>query len=507
MGFADYPFTSRFMTVDGHRLHYIDEGPRDTAEGKAAPVLLFVHGNPTSSYLWRNVIKPLSDDYRCIAIDLIGFGKSDKPDLDYRFLTHYRYLRAFVEDLNLKDLHLVLHDWGGPLGFRLAQREPERVRGLCFMETFPFTFDWEEFPLAARPLFFAFRRPRLSYWLLQKQNLFINVILRLSTMRHLPHSVMAAYRAPFPNTRSRLPIRVFPSELPINDHRGETWRAIHEIENGLSDMPQPMLLLAFRPGAVLGRPRIAWLRQRIANLEVVPCGRGLHYVQEDNPQAIAAALAAWLKRLDERARHTGSITPPVPDQEPEPAPEPGLDRAPPPSPPAASGAGVPTVVAEDDRLTGLLRWAYLETEYGPLVGAWSERGLVMLSFAESREEGREQVRQRFPKCSLEQDPGERIEAALASPETVKLHLVGTPFQRRVWKALIAIPRGHTRQYGELAKLLDSQARAVGSAVGSNRIALLVPCHRVLPRSGGLGGYHWGVARKKALLAAEGVSPR
>lgn len=507
MGFADYPFTSRFVTLDGHRMHYIDEGP--AGDGARAPVLLFLHGNPTSSYLWRNVIKPLSAHCRCIALDLMGFGRSDKPDLDYRFLTHYRYVQAFVETLELDDLHLVLHDWGGPLGFLLAQRHPERVRGLCFMETFPFTFDWEEFPLAARPLFFAFRRPRLGYWLLQKQNLFINVILRLSTMRHLPHSVMAAYRAPFPDTRSRLPVRVFPGELPINDHRGETWRAIEEIENALPDMPQPMLLLAFRPGAVLGRPRIAWLKQRIAHLEVVPCGRGLHYVQEDNPRGIAEALAAWLKRLEERARHTGHITPTPPGPAPVSEEPPVGVHEPAPATAAAgpSGSEVPKVVAEDDHLTGLLRWAYAETRFGPLVGAWSERGLVMLSFAESREEGREQVRRRFPKCSLEQDPGERIEAALAAPGAVGLHLVGTAFQRRVWKALIDIPPGHTRQYGELAKPLNSQARAVGSAVGSNHIALLVPCHRVLPRSGGLGGYHWGVARKKTLLAAEGALPR
>lgn len=507
MGFADYPFTSRYKTIDGHRLHYIDEGPDQRADNPPAATLLFLHGNPTSSYLWRNVIKPLSATHRCVALDLIGFGKSDKPDLDYRFLTHYRYLEAFVEALGLTDFNLVLHDWGGPLGFRLAQAHPHRVQGVCFMETFPFTFDWEEFPLAARPLFFAFRQPRLGYWLLQRQNLFVNVIMRLSTLRHLPLSVMAAYRAPFPDTRSRLPIRVFPGELPINDQQGETWHAIQAIENGLADMPQPMLLLAFRPGAVLGRPRIVWLKQRIAHLEVVPCGRGLHYVQEDNPAVIADAIGAWLLRRRERQRHAGLATvPPVPERSPAP-PEPVLQTPPRTEPDTGAPTDGPSVVAEDDRLNGPLQWAYAETDFGPLVAAWSSRGLVMLSFAESREEGREQVRARFPKCSLEQDPGERITAMLTAPDMVRLHLVGTHFQRRVWKALLAIPRGHTRQYGEIAKVLDSQARAVGSAVGSNRIALLIPCHRVLPRSGGLGGYHWGVARKKALLTREGGVPR
>ena len=274
MGFADYPFTSRYLTVDGHRLHYIDEGQ--------GPTLLFLHGNPTSSYLWRNVIKPLTAHYRCVALDLIGFGKSDKPDLDYRFLTHYHFLHEFVGALELSDITLVLHDWGGPLGFRLAQHQPERVSALCFMETFPFTFDWHEFPPAARPLFFAFRQRRLSYWLLQRQNLFVDVVLRFSTRRRLPRSVLAAYRAPFPDARSRYPIRVFPGELPINDRRTETWAAIQDIEQRLERMPQPMLLLQFHPGAVLSRTRVAWLSQR------PPSGRGrrrgLHYVQEDNPE-------------------------------------------------------------------------------------------------------------------------------------------------------------------------------------------------------------------------------
>ncbi|MBL7248915.1 haloalkane dehalogenase [Alloalcanivorax marinus] len=464
MGFADYPFTSRYQTIDGHRLHYIDEGQ--------GPTLLFLHGNPTSSYLWRNVIKPLRDRYRCVAPDLIGFGRSDKPELDYRFLTHYHYIREFVAALDLKDVTLVLHDWGGPIGFRLAQQEPRRVARLCFMETFPFTFDWEEFPLAARPLFFAFRRQRLSYWLLQRHNLFVDLVLRLSTFRPLPRSVMAAYRAPFPDARSRYPIRVFPGELPINDRDTEAHRAIEEIERGLAGMPQPMLLLHFHPGAVLGRSRVAWLAQRLPDLEVVDGGRGLHYVPEDRPERIAEALEDWLRRrLPEPVR--GAL-------------------------PAAR------VAAEDDRFGGALTWTFADTEHGGMVAAWSSHGLVMLSFAEDVDDGRAQLARRFPKASLEAADQGAIANLLAAPAATPLHLVGTPFQRAVWRALLEIPPGQTRHYGELAHALRSQARAVGSAVGSNRIALLVPCHRVVPRAGGLGGYHWGVARKKALLAAEGV---
>ncbi|GAA5120979.1 haloalkane dehalogenase [Alloalcanivorax gelatiniphagus] len=483
MGFADYPFSSRYLSVDGHRLHYIDEG--------RGPTLLFLHGNPTSSYLWRNIIKPLRARYRCVALDLIGFGRSDKPHIDYRFLTHYHYLQRFVAELDLKDLTLVLHDWGGPLGFRLAQREPERVARLCFMETFPFTFDWEEFPLAARPLVFAFRDKRLAPWLLQRHNLFVDLVLRFSVLRPLPRSVLAAYRAPFPDARSRLPIRVFPSELPLNDRPGETHRAIAEIEANLPRMIQPMLLLHFQPGAVLSRGRVDWLARRIPHLEVVDGGAGLHYVQEDRPQTIAAALETWLDRLSDPA----AVSTPISTSTTAPAPA---------SAPTSAPTSTPRIAAEDDRYAGPLRWRWSPEHHGGLAAAWSEAGLVQLCFAADAEDGRAQIEKRFPKASLEPADPDAIDTLMAAPAATPLHLVGTPFQRAVWRALLAIPAGQTRQYGELAGPLNSQARAVGNAVGANRIALLVPCHRVVPRAGGPGAYHWGVTRKKALLADEGI---
>ncbi len=214
-------------------------------------------------------------------------------------------------------------------------------------------------------MFFAFRRRRLSYWLLQRHNLFVEMVLRFSTFRHLPRSVMAAYRAPFPDPRSRYPIRVFPGELPLNDRDTEARRAIEEIENGLDSMAQPMLLLHFHPGAVLGRSRVAWLTQRLPDLEVVDGGRGLHYVPEDRPERIAEALDDWLRR-----------------RLPEPVHE---------SPPT------PVVAAEDDRYGGPLTWAFAATEHGDMVAAWSPQGLVMLSFADDAEDGRAQVARRFPR--------------------------------------------------------------------------------------------------------------
>ena len=240
-------------------------------------------------------------------------------------------------------------------------------------------------------------------------------------------------------------------------------------------MPQPMLLLQFHPGAVLSRTRVAWLSQRIPHLDVVDCGRGLHYVQEDNPDAIASALADWCRQR---------------------------------TPSAATGA--PVVAAEDKTFSGTLHWAFARARPAGrdegLVAAWSDRGLVMLSFADDADDGQRQVSERFPACRLERTDDARIAGLFTASGHTPLHLIGTDFQRRVWRALLEVPAGTTSDYAALAARVGSQARAVGGAVAANRIAVLVPCHRVVPRAGGAGAYHWGQDRKRALLAAEGAAP-
>lgn len=465
MGFADFPFESRYVTVNGHRLHYIDEG-----EG---PVLLFIHGNPTSSYLWRNIIKPLRAHYRCIALDLIGFGKSDKPDIDYRLLTHYQYLDAFVDALSLSDLTLVLHDWGGPLGFLLAQRRPDRVSRLCFMETFPFTFDWDEFPLPLRPVFFSFRQERLGRYLIIKRNLFVRLVLPLGVIRHLPRSVRRVYQTPFRDPASRYPVYVWPNELPINDKQDETWHVIQQIEKGLGHMHQPMLLLRFRPGAVLGPARIRWLLEHIPNLDITDCGHGLHYVQEDNPQAIADALARWIQPIATEASASQS---PLPTQ----------------------------AIHESDDYNGRLVWYFGSTPFGQALVAESSHGVIHLDFCDSKDKALDQLTSRFPAAQLCEQPTPTLLATLDHPRQAPspLHLCGTAFQRQVWKALLEIPQGETRHYGDIARQVGSQPRAVGQAVGRNRLAILVPCHRVSRADGSAGGFYWGLALKQQLLTEE-----
>src|SRR3990172_6764945 len=162
---AAFPYESRFVEVHGSRLHYVEEGAGD-------PVL-FLHGNPTSSYLWRNVIPHVSPLARSIAPDLIGMGKSDKPDIDYRFFDHARYVDGFIDALGLRNITLVVHDWGSALGFHYACRHESNVRAIAFMEAIVRPITWDEWPEQARQGFQGFRTPGLGEQMVIEQNMFV----------------------------------------------------------------------------------------------------------------------------------------------------------------------------------------------------------------------------------------------------------------------------------------------------------------------------------------------
>jgi haloalkane dehalogenase len=183
--------------------------------GNGEPIV-FLHGNPTSSYLWRNVIPRLSGRGRCLAVDLIGFGRSGKPDIAYRFADHARYLDAWFEALNLSKVTLVLHDWGTALGFNWARQNPERVAAIAFMEPLLREMTWDDLPEGARALFQAFRTPGTGEKLIMEDNVFIEQVLPSMIMRKLSNAEMNAYREPFPSSKDRKPVWRWPNELPIN---------------------------------------------------------------------------------------------------------------------------------------------------------------------------------------------------------------------------------------------------------------------------------------------------
>ncbi|WP_170565375.1 haloalkane dehalogenase [Ruegeria atlantica] len=285
----DFPFDSKYVEVNGQRIHYVDEG-------EGAPVL-FLHGNPTSSYLWRNIIPYAARQNRAIAMDLIGMGKSDKPDIPYRFVDHVPYVDGFIKALGLEDVTLVIHDWGSALGFHYAYRHPKNIRGIAFMEGVVRPMIWAGFPPDFRAGFRMMRTPGLGWMMISGLNMFVEKILPNAIVRDLTPQEMSQYRAPFPTARSRKPVRVWPCEIPIDGTPSDVHEIVSTYSRWLGKSQTPMLMFYATPGGTIGPKEVAWCHQTIQNLEVVDIGKGIHFLQEDNPHLIGEKLEEWLGRL------------------------------------------------------------------------------------------------------------------------------------------------------------------------------------------------------------------
>jgi haloalkane dehalogenase len=287
---AEFPFESRWVEVEGARMHYVEVG-----EGRPA---LFLHGNPTWSYLWRNVLPYAAPSARCIAVDLVGMGRSDKPDLEYRFVEHARYLAGFIDALGLERLALVGHDWGSALGFDWARRNESRVRGLAFMEALlrPLS-TWEELPAPAREVLQSLRTEDVGWRLVVDENPSIERLLPGAVLRPLDPAEMEAYRAPFAEPASRKPLWRWPNELPIAGEPADVVETVTAYSDWLQRTVVPKLLLYAEPGALVPAARVAWCREHLPSLVTMPVGRAGHYLQEDVPQTVGEALAIWLRAL------------------------------------------------------------------------------------------------------------------------------------------------------------------------------------------------------------------
>lgn len=286
---AAFPFAPHYVNVEGARIHYIEQGNGDP--------ILFLHGNPTWSYLWRNIIPIVASRGRCIAMDLIGFGKSDKPNIDYGYADHVKYVDGFIKALGLKNLTLVLHDWGGAFGFDYALRHRNNVTGIAFMEALAFTFRWENFLEGARDTFKAFRTPEVGWRMIGEENVFIEQLIPGLILRKLSREEHDAYRMPFPTAESRKPVWRMPNLLPFGDHPHDAYREVKKIEDELSTLTVPTLLLWAHPGAVVdSAERVQWFQERLPKLTVIDVGQGLHYIQEDQPDAIGNAIVQWLEK-------------------------------------------------------------------------------------------------------------------------------------------------------------------------------------------------------------------
>jgi haloalkane dehalogenase len=287
-----YPFESRYVSIGGHRIHYIEEGMGEP--------LLFLHGNPTWSYLWRNIMPKIAHDAgrRCIAMDLLGFGKSDKPpDLTYTAHLHYDIVAAFIEKLGLRNLVLVLHGWGGPIGTAYAVLNPENVKGIALMETFLWNLSWKDFGSLKRGIR-LFRSP-LGFASIQATNTFVNRALSGGVLRkeHLTEQVMQRYCEPFPTIGSRRAIRAFPRLLPIEGVPPESEMFMDTIGRKLASVKFPVLWIKATPGVMVSRDseyHLSVLKRLLPQLIIKDFGPGLHYLQEDNPEKIAGLVTEWM---------------------------------------------------------------------------------------------------------------------------------------------------------------------------------------------------------------------
>ena len=287
---ADFPYASHYVQVYGSQIHYVEEGSGDP--------ILFLHGNPTSSYLWRNIIPHVQSQARCLAMDLIGMGKSDKPDIDYSFFDHAKYVEGFIETLGLQNLTLVIHDWGSALGFHYAMRNEANIKALAFMEAILMPIpSWDAMPPDLKETFQAFRTPEVGWDMIVNQHMFVEQILPSLVVRDLTDAEMDHYRAPYLDLPSRKPLWRWPNEIPIAGEPAAVVALVEEYNRKLQQSRLPKLLLSATPGAIIDAQAVAWCQQNLPNLHVVDIGAGIHFIQEDNPHLIGTELANWYSSL------------------------------------------------------------------------------------------------------------------------------------------------------------------------------------------------------------------
>ncbi len=291
---SEFPYEHRFIEILGSKMAYVDEGKGDP--------ILFLHGQPTSSYLWRNVMPHLEGQGRLIAPDNIGFGKSDQPKLDYTFGDHYRYFEAFVRKLGLENITLVVHDWGSGLGLHYAAQNPGNVKAIVTMESIIGPIipakSYDAMPKELGDFFRTVRDPENGPRLLIEENFFVEGALPGFIVRPLAKEAHDVYKAPFLTEASRVQVNQWPNEMPIGGQPAETDRIVAAYNAFLAETEIPWLYLYASPGALNTPAGADYWAERARNIETVYIGAGLHYVQEDQPFAIGRAISDFYRRIN-----------------------------------------------------------------------------------------------------------------------------------------------------------------------------------------------------------------
>ena len=287
---AAFPFESKFIDVHGSKMHYIDVGEGDP--------ILFVHGNPTSSYLWRNIIPHVSGQARCVAVDLIGMGKSDHPDIPYRYDDHYRYLSSFIDALGIgSNLTLVIHDWGSALGFRWAHEHEQDVRAIAFMEAMIRGLSLDDMPGSLRMAFRMMRAPGSGWLMVSAGNIFLRKMLPDLTYQKMSPEALAYYRSAFPTIASRKPVLQWPREVPLDGAPADNTSVVENYRLWLTETEVPKLLFYGNAGISIKEAEVVWCRENLSNLDIVDLGNAIHFVQETHPDTIGTELSRWYAGL------------------------------------------------------------------------------------------------------------------------------------------------------------------------------------------------------------------
>lgn len=280
------------ISVLGSTMSYLEQGEGD--------IVLFIHGNPSSAYLWRNIIPYAAKTHRAIAVDLIGMGHSGKPDIQYSYADHAQYLDAFIKTKALSNITIIAHDWGAALAWDFARQNPDKVSKIAFMEgVLPPAFPQASYEAMGEEMggmFKAMRDDVQGYEMIMKGNMFVNAILPQMINRPLGSQAREEYGAPYQNIGARLPTWAWPKEVPIGGEPASNVKLMQDIESFMGETDMPVLLAYAEPGVLVPPQAVPYYTGLIKNIETSFVGQGLHFIQEDQPHSIGRAIEDWLRR-------------------------------------------------------------------------------------------------------------------------------------------------------------------------------------------------------------------
>lgn len=288
-----FPYQSNYIDVLGAKIHYIEQGRGDP--------ILFLHGMPASSYVWRNVIPHLSSLGQCIALDFIGMGKSDKPDIQYSVFDHIRYLEKFIDTLNLKRITFIMHGWGSIIGFDYAMKHLDKCKGLVFYESYIRPLEESGISLPQQEQLHYLDKKLKDDELSLNGNYFIDTLLSQEILRPLNPDELNYYREPFLKKGSEKPLKQYLKEIPRLNRNDKVAELIANYSKKLEKSDLPKLMLYSVPGFVTTFATAMWAKEHLKNFEIVEIGEELHYAQESDPTLMGETISIWLQGIEQQS--------------------------------------------------------------------------------------------------------------------------------------------------------------------------------------------------------------